>query len=415
MAAWIRDVARVARSQARSVGRAVLGQPVEQLTALVAQTLDGEDAALAKSWLRREREWTDGRRVADFERAFCAWNGSRYAAALDSGRVALSACIHALGLRPGDEALVPGYTCIVVANAFRFAGVTPVFCDIELETFGMAVADAERKLTEKTRAILVHHLFGLVARDYVPILELAERRGLKVIEDCAHATGASLAGVKVGNRGHAAFYSSEHSKAFSTFQGGVATANDQAIGRRLQEFAAAAPWPSERQIERQLLSFVIDYYQFRHPRRLWLADWARLRYRGPQYPTTSGEEVRGQKPPGYGSRMAAPFAALASRQIEKLDSYNAERRKTALRWNAWCEIKGVTKPLVLAGSEPIFLRYPVLVEPEKKRATSWARRELGVELGVWFKTHLHPSDERVGGCPNADEAVARCVNLPTLR
>jgi dTDP-4-amino-4,6-dideoxygalactose transaminase len=221
--------------------------------------------------------------------------------------------------------------------------------------------------------------------------------------------------VKVGNRGHAAFYSSEHSKAFSTFQGGVATANDQAIGRRLQEFAAAAPWPSERQIERQLLSFVIDYYQFRHPRRLWLADWARLRYRGPQYPTTSGEEVRGQKPPGYGSRMAAPFAALASRQIEKLDSYNAERRKTALRWNAWCEIKGVTKPLVLAGSEPIFLRYPVLVEPEKKRATSWARRELGVELGVWFKTHLHPSDERVGGCPNADEAVARCVNLPTLR
>ena len=76
--------------------------------------------------------------------------------------------------------------------------------------------------------------------------------------------------------------------------------------------------------------------------------------------------------------------------------------------------KGYSKPLILADSTPVFLRYPLLVKPAMKMDTDWARRELGVNLGVWFRTNLHPSPRHVKGCPNADRAVAECVNLPCL-
>jgi dTDP-4-amino-4,6-dideoxygalactose transaminase len=112
--------------------------------------------------------------------------------------------------------------------------------------------------------------------------------------------------------------------------------------------------------------------------------------------------------------MPAPIAALGLNQFRKIDRYNAQRRDTARRWDNWCNDRGYQKPRVLEGSVPVFLRYPVLVEPERKRDRAWAVRELGLEAGVWFVSHLHPSKRRVEGCPNADQAVARCINFPCL-
>ena len=112
--------------------------------------------------------------------------------------------------------------------------------------------------------------------------------------------------------------------------------------------------------------------------------------------------------------MPAPISALALNQLKKIDRYNEQRRQTAKRWDRWSEENGYKRPLVLAKSTPVYLRYPILVEPEKKLDMYWATEELGVIIGNWFISHLHPAARRVEGCPNADKAVSSCINFPTL-
>jgi dTDP-4-amino-4,6-dideoxygalactose transaminase len=112
--------------------------------------------------------------------------------------------------------------------------------------------------------------------------------------------------------------------------------------------------------------------------------------------------------------MPAPLAALGLAQLAKLDAYNRERRLSALRWQRWCSEHGYRQPFILPGSVPVFLRYPVLVEAERKRDLAWAEQALGVRPGVWFRTPLHPGPERPPDCPNAELAAQRCINLPCL-
>ena len=247
-----------------------------------------------------------------------------------------------------------------------------------------------------------------MSRDYEAVLKLAKEKGLFVIEDCCHATGAEFRGTKVGNFGHVAFYSSEQSKVFTTIQGGVATTNDPQIAERLRAFQESAPHPDERWIDRQLHNVILNYYQFKHPQRWWRGDVAALKYGHKRLISTTEGECDGIRPTHYGRKMPAPIAAIGSNQLRKIDMYNEKRRETARRWDAWCEENGYDKPLVIPESKPVFLRYPVLVEQEKKRHPGWAKKELGVTLGVWFTSHVHPAPRTVAGCPNADEAVARC-------
>jgi perosamine synthetase len=379
-----------------------------------SRTLDRDDVRLARKWLRDRSRWNETDVVSEFESEFACWNGSQYAFAFMGGRVALSACIYALGLRPGDEVIVPGYTCIAVPNAFHFAGLSCLYCDIELDTFGPDIADVERKITPKTRAILIHHLYGLVCRDYELILELAQRLNLFIIEDCAQSTGAIYRDRKIGNRGDVGFYSCEQSKVFNTGQGGIAVTNDEVLAARMREFHNGSPDPDENRIENQLYTLISNYYEFKHPRREWVGDVAKLLYSSKRARSTTEEEEKGIRPFYYGQRMPPALADIALNQLKKIDRYNEERRKTAKQWDLWCERNGYRKAFITSDSTPVFLRYPVLVEPERKRNGAWAREELGVELGVWFVSHLHPTAFPMANCPNADLAVERCVNFPCL-
>ncbi|MBI5365562.1 MAG: DegT/DnrJ/EryC1/StrS family aminotransferase [Planctomycetes bacterium] len=411
-------LARVVRRQARRLSRLLAGLPLSP-PEFTGATLGPADVARARRLLAAPAGWSDPAPVQAFEREFARWNGSRHACAFATGREALTACLLALGLGPGDELILPGYTCVAVVNALSRAGVAPVFCDIELETYGADAADAERRITPRTRGFLLQHLYGLVSRDAAALCALAARRGLLVIEECAHATGARWAGARVGNRGVAAIYSSEFSKAFYSVQGGVATTNDDAVAARLAARAASAPLPAAGDIARQLHTVALDYYQFQHPRRGWLGDWMDLRrgaerwespplVREPCATALDAPERSGVR------RMPAPIAELAAGQLAVLDAWNARRRRGALRWDAWCRAAGYAPPRVVADSEPTFLRYPVLVEPARKADRRWALAELGVRAGDWFRTPLHPVPHRLPDCPNAEAAAARCVNLPTL-
>jgi dTDP-4-amino-4,6-dideoxygalactose transaminase len=368
---------------------------------------------IARAWIGRDHS-REGGEVADFEAEFARWSGSRGAFGFASGRESLSAILDALQIGAGDEVILPGYTCVVVPNALAFAGVKPVYADIELETYGLDATQLGRYVTSRTRAVLIHHLYGLVCRDYAAVLEYARSRGLVVIEDCAQATGAVLDGVRVGNRADAAFYSLEQSKVLTTFQGGLAVARDQAVAARLARYRDRAPLPDSVRTDRALHNLIINYQSFKDPQRWWRAEWAELRHGRERVDTTTPDEVRGGKPAGYGARMAPAIAAIGLNQLRKIDFYNARRRAHAARWDHWCDEHGFARARVVRGSTPVFLRYPVLATAELKRERSWARRELGVELGVWFVSNLHPSDRRIEGCPNADEAVARCINFPTL-
>src|SRR6516162_2464346 len=174
----LRGAMRVARNAAHMLVERRLHQHV-------SMTLGSDDLDIARYWLAHRDAWNDITVVRTYEREFAKWNGSRFAFAFQAGRKALSACIFALELQPGDEVIIPAFTCVLVPNAFRFAKITPIFCDIELESYGPDVHSIERVITPRTKAILVQHLFGLVCRDYEAILYLSKRANLKIIEDAA--------------------------------------------------------------------------------------------------------------------------------------------------------------------------------------------------------------------------------------
>jgi len=409
----LKSLAHIGVRQTKNIVKFVLGYPVS-IPSLGSMTLDKDDVFIVRNWLKDKSSWNDNTLVPEYEKKFAQWNGSKYAFAFMGGRVALSACIYALGLKPGDEVVIPGYTCVVVPNAFQFAGIKPVYSDIELETYGLDASLLEDKITAKTKAIMLHHLYGLVCRDYEQIINIAQKHGLKVIEDCAHSTGAEYKGIKVGNYGDVAFYSSEQSKIFTTIQGGMAVTNNDIIAQKISMYHKQAPIPDDVWIDKQLNNVIFNYYAFKHPQRWWLGDIARLKYGRKKLISTTHEEECGIQPVHYGRRMSDPIAAIGINQLEKIDRYNALRRENALRWDEWCEQNGYKKPLVITNSVPVYLRYPVMVEAEKKANASWAVKELRLQIGVWFVSNIHPVDKVVNECPNADKAVKQCINFPMV-
>jgi dTDP-4-amino-4,6-dideoxygalactose transaminase len=409
---WIRDVFALGKGQARNLKHLLLGRKIVP-TSFVSMTLDQDDVEIAERFLRKGTSWDSAPFLEEYERAFAAWNGCERAFAFASGRESLSACLAALGIGSGDEVVVPAFTCVVVPNAVKYAGAKVAWADIELESYGLSVEDLERHLTPRTKAVLIQHLFGLVCRDYEAVLDLAARRGIRVIEDCAHATGAMFRGRRVGLGGDAAFYSSEHSKAFCTIMGGVAIARDPAVKQRLESHARSLLPSEDATAIAHLRTLALEYRRYKDPQAWWKAEMARAASEDAPESLTE-DEKRGVRPPSYGRRLAAPLAAIGANQIRKLDAYNERRRRTAARWDAWCDARGYAKPKVIEGSTPIFLRYPVMVEREKKRKRSWGYREFGTKPGAWFVSHTHPVPSSLEGFPNADEAVARCINLPCL-
>lgn len=409
----LKTLAYIGYRQSKNLAKLVLGKPLTY-PSLGSMTLDRDDVELARSWLNKPGEWYRSDVIEQYHAAFASWNGSSHAFSFMGGRVALSAAIYALDLKPSDEVILPGYTCVVVPNAFHFAGINTVYSDIELDTYGLNASQIESKITPKTKAILLHHLYGLVCRDYESIIDIARRYGLFVIEDCAQSTGAEYKGKKVGNWGDVAIYSSEQSKVFSTIQGGLATTNDNQIAKRLKAYHDQAPFPDDKCIDKILHSVIINYYSYKHPQRWWLGDLTRLRYRNKILISTTHEEERGIKPTHYGRKLPAALAVIGLNQLRKIDHYNDLRRQTAKRWDDWCQLAGYNKPIIVPDSMPIYLRYPVMVEQIKKQNRTWANRDLGIELGNWFVGQLHPTNARVAGCPNADIAVNQCINFPGL-
>lgn len=176
-----------------------------------------------------------GKFVAQFEDAFAAYIGTKYAASISSGTAALHNALLALGIKEGDEVIVPTFTYIASVNPIAYTGATPVFVDSLRDTWQIDPSDIEKKITPKTRAIMVVHLYGHPC-DMDRIMAIARKHHLFVIEDCAEAFGSKYQDINVGTFGDIAAFSFFGNKTITTGEGGMVTTNDRTLHERAMHF-----------------------------------------------------------------------------------------------------------------------------------------------------------------------------------
>ena len=181
--------------------------------------------------------------VRDFEAALARRSRHAHASTFASGREALMALCTAMGLKPGDEIVLPAFICPAVRFALIRADVEAVPCEIEPRTLGPSIEGVRKAISVFTRAILVPHLVGHAARDLAAIARLAQIRGIPLIEDCAHITGLPVHKPPVGNAGLATIHSFESSKPVPCGRGGAVTTDDERLARKLAVIGKKAPSP----------------------------------------------------------------------------------------------------------------------------------------------------------------------------
>lgn len=170
-----------------------------------------------------------------FEKAFAEYHGAKHGIFMANGTVTLEAALAALGVGPGDEVIVPGLTWIATAMAVRYVGATPVFADLEASTLALDPAAFEAAITPRTKAVIPVHLYGTTA-DLDRILAIAGKRGIAVVEDCAHMQGGMWKGRGVGSWGAVGSFSFQQSKTLAGGESGICLTNDDVLAERLYRF-----------------------------------------------------------------------------------------------------------------------------------------------------------------------------------
>lgn len=200
-----------------------------QRVPLALPDLDESDVQAVVEVLRSGR-LALGPRAEEFERLICEYVGVKHAVSVSSGTAALHLIVRALGIGPGDEVLVPSFTFAASVNVILYEGAAPVFVDVDPETYCIDPHDLERKITPRTKAVMAVDVFGHPA-DWDDVLKIAERHGLKVIDDSCEALGAEYKGKKVGRFGDAAAFAFYPNKQITTGEGGIVVTSDEEIAR----------------------------------------------------------------------------------------------------------------------------------------------------------------------------------------
>jgi perosamine synthetase len=361
--------------------------------------------------------------VAACRRAVAVWRDPRRCLAFAKGRVALYAILRALEIGEGDEVVVPGYTCVVVPAAILYTGAVPVYHDIDPTTLQGDPRLAAAAIAERTRAVLVQHNYGALAAT-ADLLDRCRRRGIAVIEDCAHALGAHRGQAAAGTFGTAAFCSLQWSKPTTTGLGGIARFNDADLAAAARElFRTEFAEPARlRSISLGILASL--YRAWYRPAWYWSAQglyrWAGSRGLV-QGSSSAAELAAAEMPPDYRERFGALRSRSLAAALDGLPALLAHRRRIQALYAARLAGGAAWLP---PGDRPdecgAALRFPLLVEnrPELLQRARRAR----IELGDWFQAPLHPQGARAeafgyrdGCCPWAEAAAARVINLPTHR
>ena len=348
---------------------------VQSRIPVAAPVLDGREAeyvleCLTTSWIS-----SNGRFIAEFEKAFAAFCGVKHAVATNNGTSALHLALVALGLGPGDEVIVPSLTYIASANAVRYCNAKPVFVDNDIHTFNMDPDEVAASITSRTKAIMPVHLYGHPV-DLDPILKIAKEHGLFVVEDAAEAVGAKYKGRTIGGHGTCATFSFFGNKIITTGEGGMVTTNDDEIAARLRLFRGQGVDPR---------------------RKYW-------------FPVI-----------GYNYRMTNIAAAIGLAQLERIDSHLSTRKKVADGYHRRLAHLSdrIALPMTENWAEHAYWMYTVLLQQTVRKDRDRVMQDLddlGIETRpVFYPLHILPPyrDHAQGSFPRAEFCGARGINLPT--
>jgi perosamine synthetase len=333
----------------------------------IARPQMGEEEKQAVLEVLESGMLAQGPRVKAFEEAFAEMCGVRCAIATSSGTTALHAALLAHGIGPGDEVITTPFTFISSVNSILFVEAQPVFVDIDPVTFNMDPSLLEAALTPRTKAIMPIHLFGLVA-DMDPIMELAERHGLVVIEDACQAHGAEYHGKRAGSFGTGTF-SLYPTKNITSAEGGMITTDDDQI-------ADACRLLRQHGMRRR-------YYH---------------------------DEL------GFNFRMTDVHAAIGLAQLHKLDRFNEARIANARFLSE--NLRGVITPVVPEGYKHVFHQYTIRVLDGRRDAMMEHLKERGIGTSVYYPVPVHKQTyytRELGydlHLPETERAAQEVLSLP---
>ncbi|MFO0659661.1 MAG: DegT/DnrJ/EryC1/StrS family aminotransferase [Polyangiaceae bacterium] len=326
--------------------------------------------ALQSGWVS-----STGPYVEAFERRFASYIGVRHAVAVSNGTVALHLALHALGVGPGDEVIVPDLTFVATAHAVLMTGATPVFVDVDRATWCVSPAAVEKALSQRTKAILPVHLYGQPC-DMTAIEAIARRADAFVIEDAAQGLGATWQGRRVGGMSKAGCFSFFGNKLITTGEGGMVVTNDDALAARLRSLHAHGLDPKRRYFHTEL---------------------------------------------AFNYRMTNLQAALGLAQLEQIDEFLEAKRRV----HGWYRERLGHLSIQLNPSSPdsAYWMSSVVLTTHIDRAHVMARlASRGVESRPFFvpmsqMPHLcgyrAVAADGESGCPSASELSVSGVNLPS--
>jgi len=318
-----------------------------------------------------------GAAVSEFEAQFAAYTGTADCVSCNSGTDALYLALRALEIGPGDQVITTPFTFIATAEVISMVGATPVFVDIDAETFNLDLEQVAEVITAHTRAILPVHLFGQPV-DMTRLLAIAQAHDLAVIEDCAQATGATWAGQKVGSFGHLGCFSFYPTKNLGAAgDGGAVTTNDPALAAKI------------RVLRNHGQSSIYHY-----------------------------EAV------GMNSRLDALQAAVLQIKLPYLDTWNAQRAQVADRYQQLlAPVSGVSSPPASSGGQSAWNQYTVRIsasgaaQNRRDRAQKHLQQQgIGSMIYYPLPLHLQPVYRCLGYQPGqlsvAEQAAQEVLSLP---
>jgi dTDP-4-amino-4,6-dideoxygalactose transaminase len=310
-----------------------------------------------------------GEEVAAFEREFAAYCGTADAIGVNSGTSALHLALLAADIGPGDEVITVPFTFVATAAAIVYTGATPVFVDIDPETFTMAPAAIEQVITPRTKAIMPVHLYGHAA-DMDPILDIARRRGLVVIEDAAQAHGAAYKGRPCGSMGAMAAFSFYPGKNLGAYgEGGAVVTSDPALAKKIRVMRS---WGEERRYEHSVK--------------------------------------------GFNYRMDGIQGAILRVKLRHLEAWTGARRARAAEYARAFADTGIATPVERPDCRHVYHVYAVRLS--QRDSTRAALQAAGIQTGVHYPIpiHLQPAHADLGygrgDFPVSEQAASQVLSLP---
>ncbi len=357
------------------------------------QSIDEEDIQAVVEVLRSDY-LTTGPKVAEFERVVADYVGAKYAVAVSNGTAALHIACLAAGIGPGDEVITTPITFAASANCVLYCGGTPVFADIKKDTYNIDPEDIERKITDKTKAIIPVHYTGQPC-ELDAIHEIAKRHNLIVIEDGAQVISGEYKGKKIGALSDMTTFSFHPVKPVTTGEGGMVTTNNRELYEKLKLY---------------------------HTHGITREENFLTKNDGPWYYE--------QLELGYNYRITDIQCALGISQMRKLDAFAAHRRKLAARYDVQFEKAIAEKGLFDEQGAPLVVtpyQYPdclnsyhlymIQVPANRRKDIFVALREAGIGVNVhYIPVYKLPYYQHHGYsdvcCPNAEAFYARAITLP---